>query len=221
MLEAVKLEQAVPFDANCKHIEQEVRELLKSLKSTKAARFNAADRLGAKHRQTTFVITMTNAFIIGLGIAPLIIAYDVDVTKLFNFITVIFSVIMLGLSLIQDGRNEPVLAEQLHRCALEVNALRDKVSVLRPSMTLAMLEQFRGDYATILQKYSVNHEDIDFERYKIEHADDFDKGVLWWLERNLWLRPKHFLIKRGIIGFLILETAVTVWLLIRFANPIS
>jgi hypothetical protein len=208
-------------DPEREHIDREVRELLRSLKSTKAARFNAADRLGFNHRQMTLVISMTNAFIIGLGVAPLIIAYDADVTKLFTFITVVFSVVMLVLSLLQDGRNEPVLAEQLHRCALEINALRDKVSVEKHGMTLDMLREFREEYAAILQKYSVNHEDIDHERYKLDHAEEFGKGFLWWVERNLWLRPKHFLTKRGIMGFLLVETAVFVWLLVRFAKPIS
>ena len=86
--------------------------------------------------------------------------------------TVAMSLLILAYSLLQDQANDPVKADQFHRCATEINELRRKIRS-RENVSAKELEVFSKEYDNILRRYSINHDDIDYERYQLEHPDEF------------------------------------------------
>jgi hypothetical protein len=65
-----------------------------------------------------------------------------------------------------------VEAEQMHRCALEINEIRRNFANLDMEDP-KILKNTAKEYNFVLQKYSINHTDRDFQKYKYEHRWEF------------------------------------------------
>jgi hypothetical protein len=125
------------------------------------------------------MITITafaSVYVILLTVLPLFFHVSEFLTSSVNAATIVFSLIILASSLLQYSNNDPVRAEQHHRCALEVNALRRELRSAE-NCSSVMVAEFGKRFDEILQKYSINHDDIDFDKYKVEHPDEYPKGV--------------------------------------------
>jgi len=152
--------------------ENERASLLSDMKVTKGSRFNAAERLRRRDRRNTIIVSFASAYVIVLTIVPIIFHVPEYLSSIITIAIIIFSIIILTYSLIQYSSGDPVKAEQNHRCAMEINALRRRLTLL-PTLTFEILSRYAKEYDDILQRYNVNHEPVDFERYKIEHPAEY------------------------------------------------
>ncbi|WP_208180354.1 hypothetical protein J4T85_035335 (plasmid) [Sinorhizobium medicae] len=57
-----------------------------------------------------------------------------------------------------------------YRCALEVNSLRRELSAKPHDESLS---GFSSRYDEILGRYNVNHDTVDYDKYRLEHPDEF------------------------------------------------
>jgi SMODS and SLOG-associating 2TM effector domain family 5 len=83
------------------------------------------------------------------------------------------SVLILAVSLIQYSNDDAVNSEQHHRCGLEINELRGQLQAMQESISEENLREFARRYSHILDKYSVNHDLVDYDRYRLDHPDMF------------------------------------------------
>lgn len=153
-------------------LEDEKRLLLGEMKSAKGSRFNAAERLGRRDRQINQMIAFISGCVIIVTLLPLYFHLGSTPTSVVSFATIAFSVFILAMSLLQYSNADPVRAEQHHRCGLEINALRRELRATQIATGDELL-RFSRRYDETLQKYSINHETVDFERYKLEHPNEF------------------------------------------------
>jgi hypothetical protein len=153
-------------------IEEEKRQLLQEMKVTKGSRFNAAERLGRRDRLINQMTAFVSGCVIIVTLLPVYFQVGATATSVVSFATIAFSIFILAMSLLQYSNSDPVRAEQHHRCALEINGLRRELRSSKIS-TREELLLFTRRFDDILQKYSVNHETIDFDRYKQEHPDEY------------------------------------------------
>lgn len=147
-------------------------DLLQEMKATKGARFNAAKRLERRDRRIISVTAFASVYVIVLTVLPLFFSLGPVVVNSANAVTIVFSLVILAASLLQYSNNDPVRAEQHHRCALEINALRRELRATETPTADSVLE-FGRKYDEIIRRYSVNHDDVDFEKYKTEHPDEY------------------------------------------------
>jgi SMODS and SLOG-associating 2TM effector domain family 5 len=86
--------------------------------------------------------------------------------------TVALSIIILVSSLLQYSSGNVANAEQHHRCALELKELH-RLLLLRAAGDIPNdeLRDFTGRYNAALQKYSINHSDVDFLQYQLERPE--------------------------------------------------
>lgn len=185
-------------------------DLLREMKQTKGSRSNSAKRLENRDRRMTVVTAFASAYVIALTVAPSFLQSDAHAVRIFNAATVLLSLVIRAASLLQYSTNAPVRAEQHHRCALEINGLRRELRASISPSHEDMLE-FGRRYDAILGRFSVNHDDVDFERYKLEHPDEFGREM--HLARRLWLGMKFFAIGHWTQVAVILMTGVVLWLL--------
>lgn len=61
----------------------------------------------------------------------------------------------------------------MHRSALEINEIRRKLIALPMQDAQNNLLDYMNQYNSCLQKWSVNHEEIDFFKYKYKHKWEF------------------------------------------------
>ena len=190
--------------------------LLTALKTTAGSRFIAATRLGARDRRLTRVTAFTSAYLILLTIFPYFFKLPAPVADILNLITVALSVVILVSSLLQYSSGDVVNAEQHHRSALEINEQRRLLALSPSDPPERELEKFVSGYNAILQKYSVNHEEIDYQKYQIERPNEFP-----WMTRQQrgWIALKVFFINHFATLVLAAITLFVAFLLCFYAYP--
>jgi SMODS and SLOG-associating 2TM effector domain family 5 len=142
--------------------ETPVAKLLKMLKVTAGCRFIASKRLAYHDKKLTRVTAFASAYVIGLTVMPYFMKLPTETTDLYNIVTVALSIIILVSSLLQYSNGDIVNAEQHHRSGLEINELYRLLLLKVDTVTPEELRDFTGRYNAVLQKYSINHDDIDF-----------------------------------------------------------
>jgi hypothetical protein len=160
------------FRSDLMDMDSRVKELLYRMNVTKGSRFNAHKRLEGRDRRMALLIALTSAMVIALTFLSTAYRLPPAVVSDLNVVTMVASVLILAVSLIQYSNNDAVNAEQHHRCGLEINELRGQLQARQEAMIGEdELLEFARRYAHILDKYSVNHDVVDYDRYRLDHPD--------------------------------------------------
>ncbi|MBZ9871878.1 SLATT domain-containing protein [Mesorhizobium sp. BR1-1-9] len=151
-----------------------VASLLNEMKRTKGARFNAAKRLEIRGGKRTANTAYASVAVVVLTLLPVFFQVPELVEKTIALTTIAFSIFILASSLLQSAHADPVKADQFQRCALEINSLRRELrAISRPTNSDVTTYSVRFD--DILRRYNINHDDVDNEKYRLEHPDEFPK----------------------------------------------
>ena len=153
-------------------LEDNKKRLLSDMKRTKGARFNAAERLEQRYHQRNQKTAFASIAVIILTIIPAFIPLSPVLNAFMSLLTVGSSIIILAFTLLQYSFSDARKAEQLDRCALEINTLRRRLN-LDPNVTAISLMEYAQQYDSILAKYPVNHNEEDTARYRSEHPEEF------------------------------------------------
>lgn len=149
--------------------------LLSEMKRTKGSRFNASKRLEQRARNRTANTGYASAAVVVITLLPVFFPVPAVIASAIALSTVALSIFILASSLIQAAHEDHVRADQFQRCALEINSLRRELRGL-PSVTIDQLSKYTGRYDDILRRYSINHDEVDYEKYQIEHPDEFPQA---------------------------------------------
>lgn len=191
-------------------------KLLHSLKSTSGSRFNAAKRLAAKDRALTRVTAFTSGYLIILTAFPYFVKVPTEVADILNFVTIAFSIVILVSSLLQYSSGDVVSAEQHHRAGLEMSEIARELRIKLENLQVSDLTDLTNKYSATLQKYSINHDDVDFQRYQIENPEYY--SWLTWRDRfRIWLST--FAVKHIHSAVLLLITLLLAALIFGYAYP--
>jgi hypothetical protein len=183
--------------------------LVKALKETAGSRFIAAKRLEEHDKRLTRLTAFTSAYIIALTILPYFVKLPAHVVDVSNLITVAFAVVILVASLLQYSSGDVVNSEQHHRSALEINEIR-RLLLAEQTMTQEVLVDFTNRYNAVLQKYSINHDDLDYRRFQLERPNEYR-----WLtvRAKIWIAMRLFVTRHTPTAILALVTIFFVVLL--------
>ena len=169
--------------------EAAIDRLKAKMRKTAQARFFGAKRLQIRDQKITRLTALSSAYLIGLTALPYFLEVPPVVENHVNLVTLIVAVIVLVSSLLQYSRLDVVSAEQHHRCGLEINEVLREFGGLGPHDYKNLVVK----YNEILQKYSVNHDDVDFWSVTLDRPDEYPwlKGVQW-LYRRVVVSFNHF-----------------------------
>ncbi|MFC3579325.1 SLATT domain-containing protein [Sphingomonas hylomeconis] len=148
-------------------------KLLWDMKVTAGARFNAATRLSAKDRFGNVSISIYSSIVVSTSIVGLAFDLGATSTKIIGVATLIASIVILVLSMKLFADRHAVDAEQMHRCALEINELRRHYLATGFSGSSDLVSASEK-YNALLQKFSINHSESDYSKYKYAHRWEFD-----------------------------------------------
>lgn len=192
------------------------KELLANMKSTAAARFNAAKRLEGREQSLTRLTAFASAYLVALTVLPYFIDLPPGSADRMNLLTVGLGVIILVVSLIQYSARDGVNAEQHYRCGLEIGEMRRRLKIIADVISDSDLVEAANSYALILQKYSINHDQIDYDQYKVERTDEAKK--LSFFERSSL--PIRIVFARQFPNILLLLlSSLILWLLAAIIGP--
>ncbi len=146
---------------------------------TRGARFGAHDRLTKTNIWTNYGIATGSAWIVVLSLISIIAsggsgdAFTVNIISLY---CILFSVIIIFISLIEGGKNLTHRAEQMHACAKEISLVYHAAEAavrMSPSQR-ADLNDFVRQYDIIVNKYDSNHDLLDFNYFKCINTDAYN-----------------------------------------------
>ena len=143
------------------------------MKATAGARFNASHRLAAKDRLSNLSLALFSAVLLSISIITLAFDFEVADARALTVGSAIAAVMALVFSLKTYADRHAVEAEQMHRCSLEINEIRRKYSILDMS-NVKIYSKAADEYNLVLQKFSINHSDKDYQKYKYEHRWEFE-----------------------------------------------
>jgi hypothetical protein len=139
------------------------------MRTVKAARFNAAERLERKHVLSLFAMSMVSLYFVGLSVWQAVYAPTLDeaANRLITLVSIMSSIFTLVLALIESMNDYRMKAHHMHACALAVNDLYHELKLMRPS-DAAHLQEFRQRYNGAVRRCPYNHARIDYLMAKAE-----------------------------------------------------
>jgi len=144
-------------------------QLLAAMRTVKAARFNAAERLERKHALSLFSMSMVSLYFVGLSVWQAIYASTIDesANRLITLVSIMSSIFSLVLALIESMNDYRMKAHHMHGCALAVNDLYHELKLMQPNDP-ALLQTFRQRYNGAVRRCPYNHARIDYLMAKAE-----------------------------------------------------
>lgn len=199
----------VDFSVSGRNNDKEVHtiereQLLKEMKRAKGCRFNASKRLERRDAKRTSIVAWASVSVIIITLLPVFLPVAEWFKSLVSLSTIAMSLAVLAFSLLQAQSNDPVKADQFHRCATEINELRRQIR--HSEIDRDSLITYSKDYDSILRRYSINHDEIDYENYIITHLDEFpdykeENNKIKNLSKNeLLLENLQKIIAFGVLG---------------------
>ncbi len=147
-------------------------KLLRNMHLVKRARFNAHERLEAKH--TASVAAFTLATVAEIAISLFTILYETklpgDVRSFLDFASIVTGVFLFGFGLVVGLANYQTRALYLQRCAMDISSLASEMEIAMP-LTTAELQDYRRRYHDIEARCPTNHERVDLERALARTSD--------------------------------------------------
>jgi hypothetical protein len=182
-IEAAMAARRAPNAADPRAAEQ----LLAAMRTVKAARFNAAERLERKHVLSLFAMSMVSLYFVGLSVWQAVYAPTLDeaANRLITLVSIMSSIFTLVLALIESMNDYRTKAHHMHACALAVNDLYHELKLMRSS-DATHLQEFRQRYNGAVRRCPYNHSRIDYLLAKAEGG-----GVAW--EDRAWARLRYAL----------------------------
>jgi len=156
-------------------------QLLAAMRTVKAARFNAAERLERKHTLSLFAMSMVSLYFVGLSVWQAIYAAGLSdaSNRLITLVSIMSSIFTLVLALIESMNDYRTKAHHMHVCALGVNDLYHELKLMR-APGVSVVQDFRRRYTEIVRNCPFNHARVDYLMARAERGS----GVR--LEERLW-----------------------------------
>lgn len=160
-------------------METEINRWYKKLWETKGSRFIAAKRYELHEKWSTITISIVSVYIISLNLAILIpnrpkILSPENIT----FSTICLSILVIVISVILSSRNYKGTANKFHDCGRDITEIYDKVCIWRSNPSIVKNKDFKKlikEYNALLKKYDINHSQLDFDMFKSNNIDSYEK----------------------------------------------
>jgi hypothetical protein len=140
-----------------------VDQLVRTMHTVKAARFNAAERLEHKHLVSVVALSVVSLYFVGLSVWQAVYAASLSepANRLITLVSIMSSICTLVLALIEAMNDYKLKAHHMHTCALAVNDLLQELR-LADTGDVAVVRDFRRRYNDVVRGCPFNHARIDY-----------------------------------------------------------
>src|SRR5262245_10595656 len=140
-----------------------IDQLVRTIHTVKAARFNAAERLEHKHLVSVVALSIVSLYFVGLSVWQAVYAANLSepANRLITLVSIMSSICTLVLALIDSMNDYKIKAHHMHTCALAVNDLLQELR-LSERDDAATVQDFRRRYNNVVRSCPHNHARIDY-----------------------------------------------------------
>lgn len=166
--------------------------------TTKGARFKAHRRLTRLAAASNLTIAMLSVYAIAISVLQLTLAGSLDetVNRLLTGGIITASAFIIVLTLYENSKNHLIIADRMHRCALDLLELYNEFdATIRIAPQAVNLLDYSRRYNAILSKYPENHDLLDYLSFRCDNPKDFElKGwsLCWAHIQRLWGQAAQF-----------------------------
>jgi hypothetical protein len=137
---------------------------------TKGARFCAHERLRRQFVSYSNCIAVLSVYCVALSIAPQFLALSKLQSNVLALASVVLSVFVIVLSQTESGKNQLLISDAMHRCALALSRIHDEyILELQSGMTNERKSVYVQRYHGELDA-APNHENGDYDLFRARHA---------------------------------------------------
>ncbi len=158
----------------------DVKELISNLDSkmwkTRGCRYNSDRRLKRKSSLSLTAISFLSSYVLIVSIIPYfgIVKLSATQNDYFPLVSVVLSIFILVLSLLEASKEHSLKAERLYTCANKVNNLMSDLKFAQVNITdenklKEKVESINVLYHSVIDSYQENHNDLDFSLFKLEN----------------------------------------------------
>jgi len=140
-----------------------VDQLVRTMHTLKAARFNAAERLERKQLVSVVALSVVSLYFVGLSVWQAVYAASLSdaANRLITLVSIMSSICTMVLALIESMNDYKIKAHHMHACALEVNDLLQELR-LADARDPDVVQDIRRRYNDIVRGCPFNHARIDY-----------------------------------------------------------
>lgn len=183
-----------------------VNKVTKNIWTTIGSRFNASRRLNNKYKFSAISISILSVFGIGTPIIQNFIdsAQCAKINELYTLVSILLSIFILVLSLLEGSQNYQVKADKLHSNAVDISTVLKEISFLtdyelkrcdskgKQNDIIKQIKNYNKEYDDLIQRCSENHDPDDFLLFQAQNYQEFKKQWLWSKRILIWLRIKYY-----------------------------
>ncbi len=151
------------------------KDLLERMKVSMQARYNAHSRLEQKHKVSIFTLSIISLFVVAISLYALTYSpiLHISTKSAITFASIISSIFIIIVGLLENQNNYQVRALQMHKCAREINDLYQKLQI-EPMISKDTLQFYTDKYHGVMQNCPYNYDDIDYLMAKADCKKDID-----------------------------------------------
>jgi SMODS and SLOG-associating 2TM effector domain family 5 len=140
-----------------------VDQLVRTMHTVKAARFNAAERLERKQLVSVVALSVVSIYFVGLSVWQALYAPSISesTNRLVTLVSIVSSICTMVLALIEAMNDYKIKAHHMHACALAVNDLLQELRLV-DIRDPAVVQDFRRRYNAVVRGCPCNHARIDY-----------------------------------------------------------
>ncbi len=185
-------------------------KFLKTMQLVKRARFNAHERLEAKHNASVAAFTLATVAEIAISLFTIIYENKLpaDIRSFLDFASIVTGVFLFGFGLVVGLANYQTRALYLQRCAMDLGNLARELEIARP-VTVPELQEYRRRYHEIEGRCPTNHDPVDLERALAKSGD------IAAVRRGMWNMRIDIYGPYALVTTAYLSLWVSAWLLLR------
>jgi len=141
---------------------------------TRGSRYNADRRLKRKSNLSLATISLLSFYVLIISIVSSFSVFNLNNTEtgFLTFISIVISIFIIVLSLLEASKEYSIKAERLYTCANEINRLMSELKFAQATITeIDKLEKevykIHNEYQLLIKNVKENHDDIDFDLFRV------------------------------------------------------
>lgn len=164
------------------------RKLSTSMWKTRGSRFGAAASLSFKDRFGIGTAAFLSIYMIGWSVSSLAFPEFFNSTqgRVLNIVSIISSIALLAIMLMEFAFGRSVKAQILHQNALSISGIMRELEMelAAPSPNVGKLKELALSYERLNFETQINHTTQDYKRWEYSVAS----SEVWWEAVIYWLR---------------------------------
>lgn len=168
------------------------KNLSNTMYLTRGARFNAARRLAAREKFSVGSIAFLSVFMAMLSVLLLSApdAFTLSDTRFVSILTIVLSISLVVLSLLDYASNWSVKAFLLHKNALQISELmrRLELELYGSNANASTLGEIAMEYEAAVSETQINHLPKDHYKFALSKASskNFVANIYHWIRSHLY-----------------------------------